>query len=139
MRVLIVAFAASALSVSCSARPDQTAGERVRQTFNPAEAKMAGDILRSSHAPAAGPIQHAAATSVALDEWWAPPGNSPYLILQGSLDQAAPAENGELLAEELGDRAKLVSIEGAGHLMLITSPQICSSEIVRFLNEEASQ
>ena len=104
---------------------------------DPANAKRAGEILRSSHAPAAGPIQYAAATSVALDEWWAPSGDSRYLILQGSLDQAAPAENGQLLHDELGDRAKLVTIESAGHLMLITYPEVCSGEIDRFLGEQA--
>jgi len=103
---------------------------------DPADAKWAGEILRGSHAPAAGPIQYAAATSVALDAWWAPPGDSRYLVLQGSLDQAAPAENGKLLQEELGERAKLVTIEGAGHLLLISAPQVCSSEIVKFLAGE---
>ena len=102
---------------------------------DPKDAKAAGDILRSSHAPGAGPIQYSAAVGAKLEEWWAPPGNSRYLILQGSLDQAAPARNGELLKEDLGERAKLVSVEGAGHLMLITQPDKCSQEITSFLHE----
>jgi len=129
--------AGNALRVIFSA--DATDAEREQaMTYmvgDPANAKQAGEILRSSHAPAAGPIQYAAATSVALEAWSAPAGDSRYLILQGSLDQAAPGANGELLAAELGSRAKLVAIEGAGHLMLITYPQVCSREIVSFLSE----
>lgn len=105
---------------------------------NPADAREAGDILRSSHAPIAGPLQYAASAKTELDEWWAPPGKSRYLIIQGSLDQAAPAKNGEFLKEDLGDRARIVSLEGAGHLMLITYPEKCSKEIVTFLKSAAN-
>lgn len=103
---------------------------------DPNDAEVAGDILRSSHAPSAGPIQYSAAGSVTLEEWWAPSGRSRYLIIQGSLDQAAPARNGELLKGDLGERAKLVSINGAGHLMLITQPEKCSKEIASFLGQD---
>lgn len=130
--------AEKALGVIFSA--DATDAERTQaMTYmvgDPANAKRAADILRASHAQAAGPIQYAAATSVGLGDWWAPPGKSRYLILQGSLDQAAPAENGMLLKQDLGDRAELETIEGAGHLMLITEPGVCSREIVRFLKQD---
>jgi len=120
--------------------PDGTEVERQKaMTYmvgNPADAKKAGDIIRSSHAPGAGPIQYAASVKTPLNEWWAPTGKSRYLIIQGSLDQSAPAKNGEILKEDLGERAKIVSIKGAGHLMLITYPDKCSEEIVSFLKSE---
>jgi pimeloyl-ACP methyl ester carboxylesterase len=46
-----------------------------------------------------------------------PPGQTKYLILQGADDQIAPPENGVLLQQELGGRATLVNMPGAGHLL----------------------
>ena len=88
--------------------------------------------------PVAGPIQYAASVKTRVDEWWAPKGSTRYLIIQGSLDQAGPVKNGELLKEDLGDRARLVSLEGAGNLMLITYPEKCSREITSFLKAAAN-
>jgi pimeloyl-ACP methyl ester carboxylesterase len=100
---------------------------------DPADAKMAGEILKTSRAPQASPIEYAAAQTAKLKDWWAPPGKAKYLILQGTHDQAAPPENGELLKLELGDRATLVQIPGAGHLMLTTKSDITGAVIVSFL------
>ena len=36
--------------------------------------------------------------------WWAPPGQTKYLIVQGADDQIAPPENGFELKKELGER-----------------------------------
>ena len=100
---------------------------------DPADAKMAGEILKTSRAPQASGIEYAAAQTAKLKDWWAPPGKAKYLILQGTDDQGAPPENGELLKLELGDRATLVQIPGAGHLMLIVKPDITGAVIVSFL------
>jgi pimeloyl-ACP methyl ester carboxylesterase len=100
---------------------------------DPKVAKMAGDILKQSRAPGAGAIQYKAASTVALDKWWAPAGNFQFLAIQGSDDQAAPSENGDLLKEDLGDRVTLVTLKGAGHLMLVTRPQETAQEMVSFL------
>jgi pimeloyl-ACP methyl ester carboxylesterase len=100
---------------------------------DPKDAKIAGDILKKSRAPEAGAIQYKAASTVALDAWWAPEGNFKFLAIQGSDDQAAPSENGDLLKEDLGDRVTLVTLKGAGHLMLVTRPQETAKEIVSFL------
>jgi pimeloyl-ACP methyl ester carboxylesterase len=100
---------------------------------DPKDTKIAGEALRRSRAPEAGGIQFRAATTVELDDWWAPAGKIRYLALQGSHDQAAPPENGILLRKDLGDRVTLVSLKGAGHLMLVTRPQETGKEIVTFL------
>jgi pimeloyl-ACP methyl ester carboxylesterase len=100
---------------------------------DPKDAKIAGDILKKSRAPEAGAIQYKAASTVALDAWWAPEGNFKFLAIQGSDDQAAPSKNGDLLKEDLGDRVTLVTLKGAGHLMLVTRPQETAKEIVSFL------
>lgn len=100
---------------------------------NPADQKMAGEILKPSRAPQAAGTEAAASKAAKLKDWWAPPGKAKYLILQGTHDQGAPPENGELLKLELGDRATLVQIPGAGHLMLITKPDITGAMMVSFL------
>lgn len=100
---------------------------------DPADVEIAWAALKPSRAPQAAPLQAAAAKSTPLADWWAPPGEAPYLVLQGTHDQAAPPENGELLREEMGDRVTLIPFEGAGHLMLVTRAQEVAQAIVDFL------
>jgi len=105
---------------------------------DPADKAPAGEALKQSRAPNAGPIQRTAGMSTKLTDWWAPAGQAPFLILQGANDQAAPLQNGELLKADLGDRATLVNIPGAGHLMVVTKPDVVSKEIVKFIRQHAS-
>lgn len=100
---------------------------------NPSEIPMAWQILKPSRAPTAAGIEGKAAKDTPLNEWWAPPGEAKYLVLQGTNDQAAPPENGELLKQELGSRVTLVPFPGAGHLMLVTEPEKAAAAIVSFL------
>jgi pimeloyl-ACP methyl ester carboxylesterase len=105
---------------------------------DPADKALAGEALKQSRAPNAGPIQRAAGMSAKLTDWWAPVGQVPFLILQGANDQAAPPQNGEMLKADLGDRATLVTIPGAGHLMVVTRPDVVSKEIVQFIRQHAN-
>ena len=77
---------------------------------NPANAERVLAMMKPSRDPAAGPIEKAAAEATPLETWWAPPGKTKYLIVQGAEDQIAPPENGEILKKELGDRATLVNV-----------------------------
>jgi pimeloyl-ACP methyl ester carboxylesterase len=104
---------------------------------DPADKALAGEALKRSRAPQAGPIQRTAGMSSQLADWWAPSGQMPFLILQGANDQAAPPQNGEMLKADLGDRATLVNIPGAGHLMVVTKPDVVSREIVQFIRQHA--
>ncbi len=90
-------------------------------------------ILKPCRAPAAAGIERTAAESTPLDAWWAPAGKQKYLVLQGTDDQAAPPENGDLLKQELGARVTLVPFPGAGHLMLVTEPKKAAATMVAFL------
>lgn len=101
---------------------------------NPADGPAVWEVLKPSRAPVAAGIQRTAAESTPLQDWWAPPGNSKYLVLQGTNDQAAPLENGELLKKELGERVTLVPFVGAGHLMLVEQPQKAAEAIIAFLS-----
>jgi pimeloyl-ACP methyl ester carboxylesterase len=91
-------------------------------------------ILKPCRAPEAAGIERTAAENTRLKDWWAPPGQTKYLVLQGTDDQAAPPENGEMLKQELGARVTLVPFPGAGHLMLVTEPKKAADAVVSFLH-----
>jgi len=100
---------------------------------DPAEIPIAWQAIKPSRAPEVAGLQKTAMNNTPLKDWWAPPGRMKYLILQGTDDQIALPENGELLKEELGARATLVSFPGAGHLLLVTDPKKVVAAVVSFL------
>ena len=69
------------------------------------------------------------------EAWCAPPGDTKYLILQGANDQITPPQNGVELKGELGDRATLVNVPGAAHLMPLEQPDIAASHIIDFIRK----
>ena len=100
---------------------------------NPKDIEVAGQALKASRAPQAGALQFKAASTSKVEDWWAPKGNVPYLVVQGGSDQAAPPKNGELLKKDLGDRVTLVTLPDAGHLLLVTRPKEVADAMVTFL------
>jgi pimeloyl-ACP methyl ester carboxylesterase len=102
---------------------------------NPADAPRVFEILKACRAPKAAAIEEAAAEATPLAAWWAPPGQTKYLILQGADDQIAPPENGKLLQQELGKRATLVNVPGAGHLLPLEKTQITASHMISFIRQ----
>jgi pimeloyl-ACP methyl ester carboxylesterase len=100
---------------------------------NSSEISMAWQIIKPCRAPQVGGLQRTAMQNTPLKDWWAPPGKMKYLVLQGSEDQIAPPENGELLKQELGARVTLVSFPGAGHLFVATEPGKTAAAVVSFL------
>jgi pimeloyl-ACP methyl ester carboxylesterase len=101
---------------------------------NPANIPTAWQIIKPCRAPQAAGIQRTAMDKTPLKEWWAPPGQMKFLILQGTKDQIAVPENGKLLKEELGARVTLVSLAGAGHLFLLTEHKKAAAVVVSFLH-----
>ena len=57
------------------------------------------------------------------------------MILQGAEDQIAPPENGAVLKKELGERATLVNVPGAAHLLPIEQPETAASYMIRFVQQ----
>jgi pimeloyl-ACP methyl ester carboxylesterase len=117
--------------------PASTEGEVLPEmkylVANQADAARVWKILNASRDPKAGAIEEAAANATPLAAWWAPPGTTKYLILQGADDQIAPPENGVLLQKELGAaRATIVNVPGAAHLLPIELPAVAASHIVEF-------
>ena len=87
----------------------------------------------SERAPRAAGIEAQATNSTPLQDWWAPAGSARYLVLQGSNDLAAPAENGALLKQELGDRVTLLEIPQTGHMLVVEQPDKVAAAIASFL------
>jgi pimeloyl-ACP methyl ester carboxylesterase len=102
---------------------------------NPDDSAKIWDIMKPSRAPEAAAIEKVAADATPLDVWWAPPGETKYLILQGAEDQIAPPENGEDLKQELGDRAILINVPGAGHALPLEQPETTASHVIGFIEK----
>lgn len=102
---------------------------------NPDDSAKIWNMMKPSRAPSAAAIEKAAAEATPLDVWWAPPGETKYLILQGAEDQIAPPQNGEDLKKELGDRATLVNVPGAGHLLPLEQPETAASHVIEFIQK----
>jgi pimeloyl-ACP methyl ester carboxylesterase len=100
---------------------------------NPDDSKKIWEMIKPSRAPGAAAIERAAAEATPLDVWWAPPGDTKYLILQGAEDQIAPPQNGQDLKQELGDRAILVSVPGAAHFLPLEQPETAANHVIDFI------
>lgn len=102
---------------------------------DPAQSDRIWAIFKPSRAPGAAAVEAEAAKSAPLEAWWAPPGDTKYLILQGADDQIAPPQNGIELKSELGERATLVNVPGAAHLLPLEQPDIAASHIIDFIRK----
>jgi len=102
---------------------------------NPADSARVWAIFKRSLDPGAAAIEAAAAKATPLEAWWAPPGQTKYLILQGANDLIAPPENGVELQKELGPRATLVNVPGAAHLLPLEQPDVSASHMIRFIRD----
>jgi pimeloyl-ACP methyl ester carboxylesterase len=102
---------------------------------SPADSAKVWAKFKPALAPGAAAIEYAAATATPLQAWWAPPGQTRYLILQGANDLIAPPENGVELQKELGPRATLVNVPGAAHLLPLEQPDVTASHMIRFIKD----
>jgi pimeloyl-ACP methyl ester carboxylesterase len=106
---------------------------------DPRDIPLVWHLIKPCRSPEAAGIQRTAMDNTPLNEWWAPPGDSKYLVVQGTEDQIAPPKNGELLKEEMGPRVTLVALPGAGHMLILTEPQKAVDALVAFLRSLARQ
>lgn len=102
---------------------------------DPEDAPRVWGVFKLALDPGVAGIESAAAKATPLNEWWAPPGKTKYLILQGAKDLIAPPENGVELQKELGDRATLVNVPGAAHLLPLEQPETTASHIISFIRQ----
>lgn len=117
--------------------PDSTeAAVMVAMRFmvgDPKNSERVWQAIKLYRAPLAAGMQAQAMKATPLQDWWAPAGNAKYLVLQGSNDLAAPAENGALLQQELGNRVTLVEIPRSGHMLVVEQPEKVAASIASFL------
>jgi len=102
---------------------------------NSADSARVWAMFKRSLDPGAAAIEAAAAQATPLVAWWAPPGQTRYLILQGANDLIAPPENGVELQKELGPRATLVNVPGAAHLLPLEQPDVSASHMIGFIRD----
>jgi pimeloyl-ACP methyl ester carboxylesterase len=102
---------------------------------NPADSARVWALFKPYRDLGAAAIEKAAAEATPLEAWWAPPGQTKYLILQGADDQIAPPQNGFELQKELGERATLVNVPGAAHLLPLEQPETTASHMIGFIRQ----
>jgi len=102
---------------------------------NSADAGRDWALLKASRDLGAADIEKVASAATNPDDWWAPSGDAKYLILQGEDDLIAPPKNGAQLLKDAGDRATLVNVPRAGHLLPLEQPQATASHMIEFFKQ----
>lgn len=100
---------------------------------DPGDAERAWAVVKGARCPAVSAYEGPAINDPSTD-WMGAPDHWPWLIVQGTKDQIAPPENGEMIKEKYGDKVELVSVEGAGHMMVVTEPEKATRAIMDFLD-----
>ncbi len=75
-----------------------------------------------------------AARATPLSEWWSA-GSAQVLIVLGGADASSPPQNGYLLKEEIGPRAKLLELPGIGHSLPVEAPAALAQAVLPTLSE----
>ena len=98
---------------------------------DPSDSERIWEIIKGSSMTDPAALQSEVSTTSPLEEWWAPEGRVPYLVLHGTEDKSAPIENAYLLQQDLGDRMTLVTLEGLGHLAPVEDPDQVAMVILK--------
>lgn len=140
----------SLLASGGKAPPDEEARRALKRCFNlslPPEEHLEAvrtaffapgndaSTWRDGWWPCASSAESQASRATPLDDWWHA-GTAPVLVVQGLQDRIAPPENGRLIKEEFGERARLVEIDGAGHAMLPEQPVAIARHLLAFLERQ---
>ena len=100
---------------------------------NPEDIDRVWAILEPSRYTNPDAIRSKAHISTPRNDWWAPYGLMPYLVVQGLQDKSAPPENATRFVQQMQGRATRVDLPGIGHLSPIESPQAVAAAIASFL------
>ncbi|HEY6474490.1 MAG TPA: alpha/beta hydrolase [Acidimicrobiales bacterium] len=82
--------------------------------------------------PATAAAQAAATAGTPVEDWWTA-GSAEVLVLQPAADVVAVPENATRLVEQLGERARLVTIPDAGHALLPEQPVAVADAMLDWL------
>ena len=77
-------------------------------------------------------MEATAGTATPLKDWWTA-GSAPLLVVVGNQDRIAPPANAERLKADVGDRAVVVHLNGAGHALLPEQPKALADAIIAYL------
>jgi pimeloyl-ACP methyl ester carboxylesterase len=77
--------------------------------------------------------QVAATAGTPVEEWWTA-GSADVLVVQPAADVVAVPRNATMIVEMLGERARMVTIPGAGHALLPEQPAAVATEVLAWLD-----
>ncbi|MDZ4747933.1 MAG: alpha/beta hydrolase [Saprospiraceae bacterium] len=98
------------------------------------------EAIKASRAPEAGKIQSEALKATPAVKWETPIGVAPLLVIQGSVDRITPPANGKSLQKTMGDnRVSVVTLPGAGHMLVMNRAQETADAMVTFLKKVESR
>jgi pimeloyl-ACP methyl ester carboxylesterase len=134
--------------------PDPEAGQALRASLDPSlshEAHLravATAFFAPGHDPAVwdkgwypatAAMERVAGAATPLADWWTAGPSAPILVVQGLQDRMAPPGNADALERDVGERTRVVSIDGAGHALLPEAPDRLAAAVVAFLKELDAQ
>ncbi|MFG6476272.1 alpha/beta fold hydrolase [Microbacterium sp. P06] len=102
------------------------AGDAVDPTF-------AWNVFSRSRDVGARALQASALAATPADDWEPLPDSIPVNIVQGADDRVNPPSHAEALRATAPTRASLATIEGGGHLFVLTHPGEIGAEIEDYL------
>jgi len=77
-------------------------------------------------------MERSAGAATPLKDWWTA-GAAPLLVVVGNQDRIAPPANADLLKHDVGDRAAVIHLDGAGHALLPEQPKALADAIIAYL------
>ncbi len=86
--------------------------------------------------PAVATMEGSAGSATSLKDWWTA-GSAPLLVVVGNQDRIAPPANAERLKADVGDRAVVVHLDGAGHALLPEQPKPLADAIIAYMRSPA--
>jgi pimeloyl-ACP methyl ester carboxylesterase len=78
-------------------------------------------------------VQAAALAATPVEEWAAIADTFGVLVVQGSDDVVTPPANAEQLRASASDRVSVVTVDGGGHLFVLTHPGEIGAEVEEYL------
>ena len=118
------------------------------QTFNPKlapEAHLAAvktaffasgndaSVWKDGWYPQTAAMEREAVEATPQADWWTAGTTVPVLVVQGEQDVIAVPANAEALKADIGDRAEVIPIDGAGHALLPEQPAAVGRIVVGWL------
>jgi pimeloyl-ACP methyl ester carboxylesterase len=92
-------------------------------------------VWRDGWYAATARMEGSAGGSVPVSAWWTA-GTAPLLVVQGNQDRIAPPANADLLKVDVGARAEVHHLDGAGHALLPEQPQKLADIVIGYLKRQ---